>query len=111
MLIVSGRQKTVMNIGGDKASPEMIESILMAFPGIDRVGVRSVANAFGIEEVWAAYASHGGVNERELHAFCQGMMLPAFVPRRFVRVPEIPMNEMGKVDRPRLAELLRPKTH
>jgi acyl-CoA synthetase (AMP-forming)/AMP-acid ligase II len=111
MLIISGRQKTIMNVGGDKASPEMIESVLMAFPGIERAGVRSVANAFGIEEVWAAYVSHSGVNERELHLFCQGMMLPAFVPRRLVRVPEIPMNEMGKVDRPRLADLLRPKTH
>jgi hypothetical protein len=39
------------------------------------------------------------------------MMLPAFVPLRFVRVPEIPVNEMGKVDRPRLAEILRPQTH
>jgi acyl-CoA synthetase (AMP-forming)/AMP-acid ligase II len=111
MLIVSGRQKTVMNVGGDKTSPETIEAVLMEFPGIDRAGVRSVANAFGIEDIWAAYVSHSGVNERELHVFCQGMMLPAFVPLRFVRVPEIPVNEMGKVDRPRLAEILRPQTH
>jgi long-chain acyl-CoA synthetase len=100
-----------MNVGGDKTSPETIEAVLMEFPGIDRAGVRSVANAFGIEDIWAAYVSHSGVNERELHVFCQGMMLPAFVPLRFVRVPEIPVNEMGKVDRPRLAEILRPQTH
>jgi acyl-CoA synthetase (AMP-forming)/AMP-acid ligase II len=100
-----------MNIGGDKTSPETIEAVLAQFPGIDRAGVRSVLNAFGIEEVWAAYVSHQGVNERDLHAFCQGTLFPAFVPRRFMRVPEIPVNEMGKIDRPRLAELLRPKTN
>jgi acyl-CoA synthetase (AMP-forming)/AMP-acid ligase II len=111
MLIVSGRQKTVMNIGGDKVSPETIETVLMAFPGVDRAGVRSIANAFGIEEVWAAIVSRDGVNESQLHSYCQGVLPAAFVPRRFVRVPEIPVNEMGKVDRPRLAAVLRPQTH
>lgn len=111
MLIVSGRQKTVMNIGGDKISPEMIEATLMAFPSVDRAGVRSIANAFGIEEIWAAIASRDGVNESQLHSYCQGLLPPTFVPRRFVRVDAIPMNEMGKVDRGRLTEVLRPQTH
>ena len=57
MLIVSGRLKTVMNIGGDKVSPEKIETTLMGFAGVERAGVLSVTNAFGIEEVWAAIAS------------------------------------------------------
>jgi acyl-CoA synthetase (AMP-forming)/AMP-acid ligase II len=109
MLIVSGRQKTVMNIGGDKVSPEIIEATLMAFAGVDRAGVLSVTNAFGIEEVWAAIASQGGVNEGRLRAFCQGLLPPAFVPRRFVGLGEIPVNEMGKVDRRRLAEVLGSK--
>ena len=106
MLIISGRLKTVMNIGGDKVSPEKIETTLMGFAGVERAGGLSVTNAFGIEEVWAAIASSDAVNEGRLRAFCQGVLPPAFVPRHFVRVGEIPVNEMGKVDRPRLAELI-----
>jgi long-chain acyl-CoA synthetase len=111
MLIITGREKTVMNIGGDKVSPEMIESTLMAFPGVDRAGVLSVVNGVGIEEIWAALASREGVNEAQLRVFCQGLLPPAFMPRRFVRFDEIPMNEMGKVDRRRLAERLHPQKH
>jgi acyl-CoA synthetase (AMP-forming)/AMP-acid ligase II len=110
MLIITGRQKTIMNIGGDKVSPEMIESTLMAFPGVDRAGVLSVVNDVGIEEIWAALASRD-VNEAQLRALCQGLLPPAFMPRRFVRIDEIPMNEMGKIDRRRLAERLHPRKH
>jgi acyl-CoA synthetase (AMP-forming)/AMP-acid ligase II len=76
MLIITGRQKTVMNIGGDKVSPEMIESTLMAFPRVDRAGVLSVVNDVGIEEIWAALVSREGVNEAQLRAFCQGLLPP-----------------------------------
>jgi acyl-CoA synthetase (AMP-forming)/AMP-acid ligase II len=110
MLIITGRQKTIMNIGGDKVSPEMIESTLMAFPGVDRAGVLSVVNDVGIEEIWAALASRD-VNEAQLRALCQGLLPPAFMPRRFIRIDEIPTNEMGKIDRRRLAERLHPRKH
>jgi hypothetical protein len=33
------------------------------------------------------------------------------VPRRFVRVAEIPVNAMGEIDRRRLADMLRPQTN
>ena len=100
-----------MNIGGDKVSPEMIESTLMAFPGVDRAGVLSVVNDVGIEEIWAALASREGVNEAQLRALCQGLLPPAFMPRRFIRIDEIPTNEMGKVDRRQLADRLHPRKH
>jgi acyl-coenzyme A synthetase/AMP-(fatty) acid ligase len=33
------------------------------------------------------------------------------MPRRFIRIDEIPTNEMGKIDRRRLAERLHPRKH
>jgi acyl-CoA synthetase (AMP-forming)/AMP-acid ligase II len=68
----------------------------------------SFENEFGIEEVWAAIAAPGEVNESELRAFCYKVLPASVVPRHFIRLAEIPVNSMGKVDRPRLAELLRP---
>jgi fatty-acyl-CoA synthase len=110
LLIITARQKAVMNIGGDKVSPETIEATLCAYPGIDRAGVISVANTYGIEEIWAAVASRDGINEERLRLYCQGLLPPAFMPRRFVRLDEVPVNEMGKVDRRRLVELLNDRS-
>ncbi|MGZ5801874.1 MAG: class I adenylate-forming enzyme family protein, partial [Burkholderiaceae bacterium] len=106
MLIITGRLKSVMNIGGDKIKPESIEAVLLAFPGITQAGVAGFPNQFGIEEIRAAFSSVGGVNDAELMKFCQGSLPPTFVPRRFVRVDAIPLNDSGKVDRRRLTEIL-----
>jgi acyl-CoA synthetase (AMP-forming)/AMP-acid ligase II len=110
LLIITGRRKAVMNIGGDKISPETIEATLAAYPGIDQAGVISVPNAYGIEEIWAAVASREAINEERLRAYCQGLLPPAFMPRRIVRLEAVPLNEMGKVDRRLLAELLGDKS-
>ena len=73
---------------GDKVNPETIESALV-FGGIERVGVMSFENEFGIEEVWAAIAALGEVNESELRAFCYKVLPASVVPRHFVRLAEL----------------------
>jgi acyl-CoA synthetase (AMP-forming)/AMP-acid ligase II len=107
LLVITGRQKTVMNIGGDKVRPEVIEDLLTSVAGIAQAGVISVANALGIEEVWAALVLRAPADERALLAYCQERLAPSFVPRRFVQVADIPRNPMGKIDRTRLAQFLQ----
>jgi acyl-CoA synthetase (AMP-forming)/AMP-acid ligase II len=107
MLIITGRQKTLLNIGGDKIAPEAIEGTLMSFAGVDQAGVIAVVDEFGLNQVWAAVVWNGEVRDAELHSYCQGKLPTPFVPHRFVRIDRVPLNEMGKIDRPRLTELLR----
>jgi acyl-CoA synthetase (AMP-forming)/AMP-acid ligase II len=107
MLIITGRQKTLLNIGGDKIAPEAIEGTLMSFSGVDQAGVIAAADEFGNNVVWAAIVWGGDVKEAELHSYCQGKLPMPFVPCRFVRVDRVPQNEMGKIDRPRLTEMLQ----
>jgi acyl-CoA synthetase (AMP-forming)/AMP-acid ligase II len=47
LLIITGRQKTVMNIGGDKVKPELIENVLTSFEGIDEAGAFGFVNDYG----------------------------------------------------------------
>jgi acyl-CoA synthetase (AMP-forming)/AMP-acid ligase II len=105
LLIITGRQKTVMNIGGDKVRPELIENVLTSFEGVDEAGAFGFINDYGIEEIWAVIVSTGGVNEVQLHSHCQKRLPANFVPRRFIRAGAMPKNEMGKIDRRRLPEL------
>ena len=41
-----------------------------------------------------------------LRGHCERELPAAFVPTRFIQVADIPRNEMGKIDRRRLAELV-----
>ena len=35
--MITGREKDVMNLGGDKVKPEMVEEVVASFSGIDQV--------------------------------------------------------------------------
>src|SRR5204863_4240824 len=54
MLLLSGRDTDVLNLGGDKIQPNASEAVLSACPAIAEVAVFGGANALGAEEVWAA---------------------------------------------------------
>lgn len=105
LLVISGREKSVLNLGGDKVSPERIEEVLASAPGVVRAAAFTVANAMGIEELFAAVVSPS-FNDRALRAHCERHLAHEQVPRRFVAVSDIPLNEMGKIDRRQLRTLL-----
>jgi opacity protein-like surface antigen len=95
LLIITGRQKTVLNIGGDKVKPEIIEGVLTSFKGINEAGAVGFVNEYGLEEVWAMIVSASEIDTAALHIYCQSRLPPTFVPRRFVRADSLPKNEMG----------------
>ncbi|MGP0094056.1 MAG: class I adenylate-forming enzyme family protein [Xanthobacteraceae bacterium] len=105
LLIIAGRQKTVMNIGGDKVKPEIVENMLTACAGVVEAGALSFVNEYGIEEIWAAIVPSAEFDELQLHAHCRKALPATFVPRRFIRASALPKNEMGKIDRRRLQNL------
>jgi acyl-CoA synthetase (AMP-forming)/AMP-acid ligase II len=107
LLVITGRDKNVLNIGGDKISPEMIEAVVAAFPGIAEVAVTSLPNAVGNHEIVAVIAGHSEVNLEALGRHCAGQLSPQFVPAHFAVTDRLPRNDMGKIDRPLLIERLR----
>jgi acyl-CoA synthetase (AMP-forming)/AMP-acid ligase II len=102
MLVVSGRKKEILNLGGDKVSPRTIEDALRGFYGIRDAAAFSVANALGIDEVWAVVVPHGRLNEEALQKHCRERLAQTHVPVRFINVADIPRSANGKVDRGRL---------
>jgi acyl-CoA synthetase (AMP-forming)/AMP-acid ligase II len=107
LLVITGRDNTVLNIGGDKVSPEVIEAAVGSFPGIAEVAVTSLANSFGIHEVVAVIVSNGALDIEALTRHCAARLSPQFVPAHFVMADRLPRNDMGKIDRHQLAEGLR----
>src|SRR5262249_52933420 len=107
LLVITGRDKTVLNIGGDKVSPEGVEAAVGGFPGLTEVAVTSLANALGIHEVVAVIVCKGDIDAEALGRHCAARLSPQFVPAHFVAVDRLPRNDMGKIDRHQLAEGLR----
>jgi acyl-CoA synthetase (AMP-forming)/AMP-acid ligase II len=107
VLLITGRQKAVLSIGGDKFNPERIEEALLAFPGVDQAAAFSVPNELGIEVVWAAIVAPAKINMENLTAHCR-RLLPSYAVPAFIAVTgTIPRNAMGKIDRAKLPELAK----
>jgi acyl-CoA synthetase (AMP-forming)/AMP-acid ligase II len=105
LLVISGREQAILNLGGDKVHPERIEEVLTAFKGIVRAGAYSTKNALGVDEVRAAIMASEAIDEAALRVHCEKRLPPPFVPRKFIPVGSIPVNEMGKIDRRGLPNL------
>lgn len=107
LLIVNGRQETLINAGGDKVNPEIVEEALAAFPAIADCAVLNIANELGIDEVHALIVPRSGFDESDLRKHCGEKLQRVFVPVRFVAVEKIPRNDMAKIERAKLAELVK----
>jgi acyl-CoA synthetase (AMP-forming)/AMP-acid ligase II len=107
LLAITGRDKNVLSIGGDKISPEVIEAVVGAFPSIAEVAVTSLPNAVGNHELVAVIVGNGEIDLEALGRHCAAQLSPQFVPGHFAVTDHLPRNDMGKIDRPRLVERLR----
>jgi acyl-coenzyme A synthetase/AMP-(fatty) acid ligase len=107
LLVITGRQETRLNVGGEKITPETVESVLATFPGIGDAAVITVPNALGVEEIYALIKADVPPDDQALRAHCQAKLPRVFVPVRFVAVDRIPRNEMGKIERSGLLALAR----
>ncbi len=109
LLVILGREKSVMNLGGDKIRPETVEEVMKTYPGLEDAGVFSITNELGIEEIWSVVVVQGPWDEQRLRAHCESKLPPTFVPGRIIKVDSLPKNAMGKIERRALPDLARAK--
>ena len=102
LLVLSGRESDVLNLGGEKVNPELIEDAIAKFAAVDQAAAFTVPNKVGIEEVWALVVPNAKLDEAALRAHCERSLPATFVPVRFVSVPSLPRNDNGKIERHRL---------
>jgi long-chain acyl-CoA synthetase len=105
MLVITGREKTALLIGGDSIAPEIIEEALCAFAGIEQAAACTVDNALGIAQIHALIVARSEIDEGALRAHCESKLRGVFAPQSFIRVDTIPRGGQGKIDRPRVVEL------
>ena len=104
-LNITGRTNEIMNLGGVKVSPKIVEDIALSVPGVSDAAAFPLTDKKGIERLVLAFVKSPGFNLVELEAKFKSE-LKAISVAKFVEVDEIPRNENGKVPRSNLAQLI-----
>jgi len=104
-----GRVNEVINIGGSKFAPAVVERVLAAHPSIERAVVFGAGEEVGLRRsaVAAAVWLKEPVGDRELRAFCAAHLAAWQVPRLWLRPQAPPDDSRGKASRRLLREELR----
>jgi acyl-coenzyme A synthetase/AMP-(fatty) acid ligase len=105
MLVVGGRSTELINIGGNKVSPDRFENILMQCQGVKDAAVFTVDINSVLPQVWAAIVAEPTVNMAEVMKRC--FETPMIGTPTVVRaVTSIPRNSAGKILRDQLRKEL-----
>jgi acyl-coenzyme A synthetase/AMP-(fatty) acid ligase len=97
-LMLTGRDRDLINLGGVKLAPFVVEDVLLTLPGVTDAAAFAVPDADGLDQLWAAIAAPRVIPTHELAAFCAAH-LDGRTPRAILQVPAIPRNPAGKIRR------------
>jgi acyl-CoA synthetase (AMP-forming)/AMP-acid ligase II len=105
LLVITGREKTALNVGGETVSPESVEAVITSYGNIEDAGVLALNNNLGIAELSALIVTSFPVSESVLREYCARKLPPSCVPVRFIVVDALPRGAHGKIERHRLPEI------
>lgn len=103
-----GRIKEVIITGGFNVFPSEVEHALLCHPAISQAAVAGVPRADGSEDVAACLVLHPGTtfDAEALREHCRGLLARYKVPRHFVVQEELPTDQLGKLRRRQVQDIL-----
>lgn len=101
-LTVLGRHDDMLVSGGTNVHPQQVEEVLKRCPGVADAALTSV-----VDDVWGDLLVAVVVAEADdaaLEKWCRNELAGAMRPRRFIRLPSLPRDTLGKLDRQALRD-------
>ena len=108
-LYPSGRMSDTINRGGEKFAPADVADVVRSHPAVADVGVVGVPDDEMGERVGVAIVVRSGADPptlEELRSWCRGRVAPFKLPERLAVVDAMPYNELGKLPRRAVADLI-----
>ena len=105
LLVITGREKTALNVGGDTVSPELVEDIIGAFANVEEAAVFALNDELGIARLFALIVAKSPIEESGLLQHCAQRLPPSCIPTRIIPVDALPRGGQGKLERQRLPEI------
>jgi len=96
-LVLQGRSNEVINLGGVKINPELIDAIAIVQPGVVDCAAFSTSNEKGVEELAIALVVTEGFDREGFEAAMKKQS--PYPLRKAHLVEQIPRNENGKIQR------------
>jgi 2,3-dihydroxybenzoate-AMP ligase len=101
-LIVEGRDKDMINRGGEKISAEEVENLVYRLPGVSQVAAVAMPDAVLGERVclYVVPAPGATLTLEEIRASMAGAGIAGFkLPEHLVLAAELPVTKVGKIDK------------
>lgn len=101
-LIVEGREKDLINRGGEKISAEEVENLLLGHPAVFNVAAVAMPDAVLGERICAYVVLRDGASLvlDELDTYMESRQVARFKrPERLVLVDSLPLTNVGKIDK------------
>jgi non-ribosomal peptide synthetase component E (peptide arylation enzyme) len=108
--VVEGRDKDMINRGGEKISAAEVENLLYQVPGIAEAAAVSVPDPDLGERVCAVIVPAAGEGPalEDIAAALTAMEVARYkIPERLLIVGELPLTKVGKIDKKALREIAR----
>ncbi len=106
-IAIVGRSKDLVISGGYNVYPKEVEALLDDMPGVVESAVVGVPHADFGEAVLAVVVAEEHIGAAQVDAFLKARLARYKQPKQVVRVPELPRNAMGKVQKQALRERFR----
>lgn len=104
-LVFVGRLDDTINVSGLNVYPKEVEDVVMAMPGVtDAVVFRRLDSLAG-ERVAVAFSAEYSIAQADLRDWCIKNLAPHQVPMETVRLPRLPRQANGKINRREIAAL------
>lgn len=107
-LTITGRVKTLIEVGGMKVNPLEIEAALTSHPAVAQCAVVPVRVTQTLSRVTAFYVPQDPQNppdSAQLRRYLKDRLAPYKLPRTYKPIDELPRTSLGKVKRALLAEV------
>ncbi|MBV8899502.1 MAG: acyl--CoA ligase [Verrucomicrobia bacterium] len=100
-----GRVSDFINVAGKKLHPSMVEEHLRRYPGVIDAVVFGIPSPNRNEELIAYVVAGPAVTRSQVEEHCRAALSGWQVPRDILVVPELPVNDRGKLSRAELARV------
>ncbi|HEY8550680.1 MAG TPA: class I adenylate-forming enzyme family protein [Vicinamibacterales bacterium] len=105
-LHLEGRVSGFINVAGRKVQPDEVERVLRTMPLVADVRVMGAPDERRGEQLVACIVPRGDLHALAIRQFCAERLAPHKIPRQFVFVDAIPVDERGKTNRRALGTLV-----
>jgi acyl-coenzyme A synthetase/AMP-(fatty) acid ligase len=103
LLRITGRTDEMINAGGVKLSPALVDDFLLTQPGVKDAATFAFRQTGRADQVWAAIVAGESFDEAALLNAALAR-LNSRAPVRLIKLAEIPRNAMGKPMRQKLSQ-------